>query len=64
MFAFYAFKYMLIFPITVYNMILIPLQVGFSYPFRGWLLFMEVLTIITYTVDIYLILRHYRYLKR
>lgn len=63
MFLFYAFKYLVIFPITVYNMIFIPLQLGFTIPFKGWYLFMEIITIIAYTYDLYLILKNYRFLK-
>jgi hypothetical protein len=63
MFAFYAFKYMLIFPISIYNMVFIPMQLGFSLKFQGWYLFMEIMTISAYTFDIFLILKHFRYLK-
>lgn len=64
MFVFYAFKYILVFPISIYNIIFIPLQIGFSISFSGWYLFMEVLTIITYFVDLFLIFRHYRNLQK
>jgi hypothetical protein len=64
MFAFYAFKYFLVFPLSMYNLIFIPLQMGFSIPFTGWYLFMEILTILIYSFDVVLILRHYRNLKK
>ena len=36
---------------------------GFSIPFTGWYLFVEVLTIFAYFIDIIYIFRHYRNLK-
>jgi len=64
MFLFYAYKYLLVFPLTVYNIVFIPLQMGFSYEFKGWYLFMEILTILTYSVDIVFIAKQYFMLRK
>jgi hypothetical protein len=37
---------------------------GFSIPFQGWYLFIEILTILTYTADIVFILREYLKMKK
>ena len=60
MFSFYAFKYLLVFPLSIYNMIFIPLQMGFSIEFTGWYLFLEIMTILTYFLDVFYIFRHYK----
>jgi hypothetical protein len=41
-----------IFIIILYNLIFIPLRFGFSLPFEGKFLFMEILTIFFYMVDL------------
>jgi hypothetical protein len=41
-------------------MIFIPLQMGFSIPFTGWILFMEIMTLIFYTMDLVVIIRRYK----
>ena len=63
MFFFYAFKYLLIFPLSLYNIVFIPLQMGFFMQFSDWSLFLEVLTMLSYSIDTILILRHYMLLK-
>jgi hypothetical protein len=63
MFSFYAFKYLLVFPLSLYNLVFIPLQMGFSLEFAGWHLFMEIMTIFAYFLDVFYIYRHYRNLK-
>ena len=37
---------------------------GFSIPFHGWFLFLEILTLLVYLVDLVLITRNYRELLR
>jgi len=64
MFTFYAFKYLLVFPISIYNLVFIPLQMGFYIEFSGWYLFMEIMTILTYFLDVFYIFRHYRNLRK
>ncbi len=64
MFFFYAFKYILVFPISVYNIVFIPLQFGFSIAFNHWYLFMEILTLIVYTIDIGFIIRQFLLLRK
>lgn len=64
MFFFYAYKYILVFPLSLYNIVFIPLQMGFGYEFKGWYLFIEILTILTYSVDIFFICRQYFSLRR
>jgi hypothetical protein len=62
--AFYFFKYAIIFPLSVYNIVFIPLQMAFNYRFTGMYLALEVLTIFAYLVDIGLIARQCLFLKR
>lgn len=64
MFLFYAFKYLLIFPLTIYNLVFIPLQMAFNYEFTSWYLFFEILTILAYLADIFLIGRNLVLLKK
>lgn len=64
MFFFYAYKYILVFPLSLYNIIFIPLQMGFGYEFKGWYLFIEILTILTYSADVFFICRQYLSLRR
>ncbi len=62
-FFFYAFKYFVILPLSIYNLVFIPLQMGFHYKFNGWTLFLEILTIIAYSLDVVMIARQFYQLR-
>lgn len=54
----------LLFILVTYNIIFIPLQMGFSIKFNGVYLFMEIMTMLVYTIDAFLIGKNYRNLKK
>lgn len=64
MFLFYAYKYLLVFPLALYNIVFIPMQMGFTITFDGWYLFFEIMTILVYSADIYFIGRHFLQLQQ
>lgn len=50
--VYYGFRYCILFIISLYNMIFIPLQMAFTIEFKGPYLMMEIFTIVTYIVDL------------
>ena len=59
-----TFRKVVLFIIVLYNLVFIPLQMGFLIEFRGVYLFMEILTLLTYFTDIIIITRRYIKLRK
>ena len=47
---------MLLFILVTYNIIFIPLQMGFMIQFEGIFIFMEIMTILTYILDLIMLI--------
>jgi hypothetical protein len=62
--AFYGFKYLIVFPLSIYNIVFIPLQMGFNYKYTETYLALEIVTILAYVADLVLIIRQYLHLRR
>lgn len=55
--AFYIFKYVIVFPLSIYNIVFIPLQMAFNYSYTETYLALEIITILAYLADLVLIIR-------
>lgn len=57
-------RHVLLFIVSLYNVLFIPLQMGFQMKFEGIYLFMEIFTILLYITDAILIIRSLRRLLK
>ena len=57
-------RQIVLFLLSLYNVIFIPLQMGFSIAFEGWILYIELTTIGVYFIDAILIYNNLKLLQK